>query len=364
MVDTNLEYANYISRYVRTSEIHDKVNLRIFTSKETLNQFLKKDPVIHIGLVSEDVYAKWGSDSFVHQADLLFLLEEDTRNPVGERGVYKYQPTHHLFSYILSVYFEEFQTSLSAGHQKSKLLSFHSALGGTGKTSLSVNLSRQLTLLGYKVFYFNLELVNGTSLFFQSPEDEHTIQLYYYAKEKPELLGSKLDHLIKRDPYNGVDYFDVAVNPLEVKELTGDHVQTILDSLVHSDRYDFIVMDLDSQLQSHTKKAIEVSDLLLWVLNSDVKDFHKTNHSLTFSSQLYGEKVNLEEKTFFILNGYSRELPVEFERFNVPVHVKLPEMKGWKNLTSGRPVTTTSIFPQHILQLIVEQDVEDGVRLG
>ncbi len=63
--------------------------------------------------------------------------------------------------------------------------------------------------MDYKVFYLNLELLNTTSLYFLSQEDNPSLQIFYYLKAKPNQLLAKMEKLKKNDPTSRVDYFDL-----------------------------------------------------------------------------------------------------------------------------------------------------------
>ncbi|MFC0526014.1 AAA family ATPase [Pontibacillus salicampi] len=357
-------YMEFISHYIRTTEMKDKIDLKMFTEPSSFKRFMTNHPEVNITLMSEELLEDWELDWVQNVCDMVVLLQEKVVHRPAYRTQFKFQPADQLLSAVLSHFFDEYGTHITKGNHKTKVLSVYSPMGGVGKTTLSVNASRHLALLGYKVFYFNLELFNSTSLFFQSPEDEYTQQLFYYAKSKPDVLPSKLHHLIKQDAYNQVDYFDLAVNPEEMEAWTGEEFRVVLQALLQSGHYDFIVLDLDTSIKNFTKEAIKVCDSVLWVLTNDVKTFHKSHYFLSYFDKLMDAELDIREKTFFLMNGYVGNLPKEYERFDVPVHVQLPKVDEWEYLTSGRDVTTKSILPKHFIQLLVEDDVRDGVKLG
>ncbi|MFD1017666.1 AAA family ATPase [Thalassobacillus hwangdonensis] len=364
LLEEDHEYIEFLSDYLRSSEWRNRVELNVFTNERVFQEYLMQEPVIQLVLLSENANKEWKIDRLKSDSSLMLIVLNDTQHQQNEGSVFKFQPADRLMSKIITTYAEVSETSLSSGNVKTKLLSFYSAMGGVGKTSLAVNLSRQLALVGENVFYLNLELMNSTSLFFNSPEDQHTSQLFYYAKAKPELLPVKLEELVKRDPYNQVDYFDLAVNAEEMKDFTAENLRTVIQALAGSGTYDYILVDLDSSMEERVREALMLSDLILWVLSNDVRSFHKTSHLLEFSERLFGKDSNLKEKIFFILNGYMGSVPSSFERFDVPVHVQLPAMKEWEQMESGRALTTTTIFPDHVLKLIMQEDLKDGVPLG
>ncbi|QGS68934.1 AAA family ATPase [Oceanobacillus sp. 143] len=81
---------------------------------------------------------------------------------------------------MLAIYYDRNQTAgkYLARSKQTKVLSVYSPVGGAGKTTIAVNLSKQLALNNAKVFYLNLELINTTSLYFSSSEDNPSLQIF------------------------------------------------------------------------------------------------------------------------------------------------------------------------------------------
>src|SRR5699024_12220087 len=96
-----------------------------------------------------------------------------------------------------------------ARSKETQVFAVCSPSGCSGKTTIAVNLCKQLALNDLKVFYLNSETFNTSRLYFSSQDDDYSLKILYYVKSKTEQLLSKIEQLKKHEPDVGVDYFDL-----------------------------------------------------------------------------------------------------------------------------------------------------------
>lgn len=353
MADTNVAYMEAVSAYTRGADQAAKFDLKLFSTKEGLLQYLDSGPHCDILLISPHLLSDEIPEEKIRS---VISLEDDQISSVetGLPAVFKYQPLNQLFSEILSIYYdqhgkmEDFQFKTSG----TKVISVFSAAGGTGKTTLAVNLSKQLALQDNKVFYLNLELLHSTPLFFSSSEQRHSSQILYYVKANQEQLVSKIESLKKYDAYAQVNFFDFPVNGEEMMGITEEEAESLISGIMEAESPDYLIIDLDSLLHGRVIASLSRSDRICWVLGNDLQSFHKSSAFLENRNALLGERANVLDKTTFILNKYTGSLSTEFERYDLPIKHYLPYIPEWKNALAGNEMMSSSVFSEALLPLV------------
>lgn len=355
LANADVAYNESISNYIHSSSDATKFDIKLCSNKDSLEQYLANEARIDILLASADILPQ---DLFEDQERLTMLLEDDqiSDEQTARPAVFKYQPLNQLVSEILSTYYEHYGKvqSFLDRNGGARVISVYSPVGGSGKTTAAVNLSKEIALQDYKVFYLNLELLNSTPLFFTSPEDHPSSQILYFVKANQEQLVAKIESLKKYHPYSKVDYFDLAVSAEEMLALTERETEIFISGLIDTGSYDFIIIDLDSSVQDRVKASLKKSDQIVWLLNHDLQSFHKTYHMLNTADSIFGENVGIGDKSILFLNHYTGHLPDELRRFDLPIKGYLPYMPEWKNMHSGQQMMSSSSFAEQLLTLMQE----------
>lgn len=307
----------------------------------------------------------FNEDMLSGEKSVVFFLQEQAENITGENSVYKYQPLNKIVSFILSNYYDKYATFTGVARKglKTKIISVYSPVGGAGKTTLSVNLSKQLAIKDYKVFYLNLEFLNTTSLYFQSSEDLPSLQVLYYLKARPERLLSKIESLKKFDEQSMVNYFDLPACPDEMISITKEEIKRLIQALIETDQYDYIVIDLDTSAHERISAAFEESNQVIWLLNNDLQSFEKTKAMLERMDVVFGQEHHLDEKVTYIMNRFTGQFPTEFIAYDLPISGYLPFISEWAQVSEPKQVFHHPFFNQELLSItedIVAKN-EDGV---
>ncbi len=360
LADRDKSFVESFGNYVTSSSFRNQFDLKLFTSEETFEQYLSKGHEIDIMLIKEGFTTK-----NLHNRDqylLLTLVEHDEK--VKEAEIFKYQPLNSLISMILTSFYESFSGSSSslARTNNTHVLSVFSPSGGSGKTTLAVTMSHQLSLQNYRVFYLNLELYNSTSLYFQTTEDSPSLQVFYYLKARKEQLLAKIEKLKRHDPHMQVDYFDMLPSPDEIMEVSRDDVQLLLQTLVNTGEYDYIVVDLDSSLHDITQGGLKASHQIIWLLNNDSQSFLKSKVLLDSTEDFFEKKNFLAEKATFVLNRFQNQLSEEIVSYHFPIKAYLPFVKEWTDVTDRNSLFYHPVMSKEVNLLI--QDIVKGSQAG
>lgn len=353
IADPNTQYMESLAAFMRTSDEASKFILTFFSNREHLSSYINQGENIDILLISPELYDD--TLNIDHQVTLI-LLEDDQ---IADRGdevktVYRYQRLNQLVSSVLSIYYEQNITAnqLLARSKEAKVISVYSPAGGTGKTTIAVNLCKQLALTGSKVFYLNLETFNSTKLYFTSEEDNPSLQIFYYIKTNMTQLSSKIEALKKYDPYSMVDYFDLEVSADEMLEVTGKEVKKLINGIVDTGSYDYIVVDLDSSLHERNKSVLIECDQIIWPIKNDAQSFFKSNAFLAEEEKIIGKENIIKDKMLVIVNQFEGHLHNQKEGLEFTISGYLPYVPAWMTDQNAPTLLNNDIFNQEIQAII------------
>lgn len=353
VADSNKQYMDSLAAFMRTSEEASKFIVNFFSNTDRLNDYINQTETIDIVLIGTELY---DSELNINPHTTVILLEDDqiSDRDVDFKTIYRYQRLNQLVSNILSIYYEEntLANELLVRSKQASVIAVYSPVGGSGKTTIATNFSKQLALTGSKVFYLNLETFNTTKLFFTSEEDNPSLQIFYYVKTATKQLSSKIESLKKYDPYSMVDYFDLEVSGDEMLEITGVEVQKLINSIVETGSYDHIVVDLDSSLHERNKTVLLECDQIIWPLKNNVQSFYKAHAFLNEEEKLIGKENIIKDKLLVIVNEYEGRLQQGLEEFELNVDGYLPYIRAWSEASDTPKYLNNDMFNQEIQAIL------------
>ncbi|MCJ7840224.1 AAA family ATPase [Lederbergia sp. NSJ-179] len=362
--DTDALFLQSFSEYIMASNLKSKFDLKLFSSSSRIKKYIETEQVYDILLIQPELY---NPNMVLSEKNTVFFLQESMNDANQSQSVYKYQPLNKILSDMLSVYYEHYSTFQGVAREgiKTKVLSVYSPNGGTGKTTFTINLSKQMALKGNKVFYLNLEFLNTSSLFFQSADDHPSLQVFYYLKARPEQFLSKIESLKKTDETMNVDYFQLPICPDEMIAIKREEIKYLIQAIIETEHYDYILIDLDSSVHERVGAAIEESHQVIWLLNNDIQSFYKTVGMLDRMDDVFGNEHHLEEKVTFIMNRFTGYFPEAYLKFNLPIRGYLPNITEWLQNNDVKQVLYHPLYTKELLaiteDLIVKR--EAGVEI-
>lgn len=356
IADHEKSYIESLSNYLRSSDEATRFISTYFTSKTALEQFLSSNEVVDVMLISPALYDK--SLHIPKETSLIFLDDNEMKEQDTHRqSVYRYQRLNQLISNILAIYYENNQQAgkLLARSKQTEVLTVYSPLGGAGKSTVAANLSKQLAQNNLKVFYLNLELFNSTSIYFQSEEDNPSLQIFYFVKsESPQLL-SKIESLKKYDAYSKVSYFDIAISADELLEISEDDVKRLINGIVGTGTYDYIVVDLDSSMHERNIAALKECDRIIWPITNDEQSYLKTVSFLAEEAKLIGKENVIKDKLLLIMNKFYGDSRNNVNDYNLTIDGYLPLVESWLGNQPGKMVLNNDLYNQELLAMIHER---------
>lgn len=292
IVEGEQSYVECLVNYLLTEEA-DTFMVNSLTHWAAIEEFLEGEPQVDLVLTSSEFYP--------------FLKERLKATYVlwGE-SLSKYQTGEEIVRELLKIYASQKGDTrvFSEKRSKTKTIGIYSPLGGVGKTTLAVGLSRQLALGGYDVFYLNLEDVPVTEFYFMGSGDYNLSHVLYFLKEKGERLIWQIESAKCIDTRYQIQYF---LPPDSIEDWQNDvseELALLLQLLKTQGKHDFLVVDFSTMINKNNLIGWQACDILILVLEPLVTSLKKMERfkqelRLFFTPE---EKANLLKKMHLVVN--------------------------------------------------------------
>lgn len=318
---TQREYAAKLADYLR--EEQPDWDISAFTHESALRRELQESRSIDLLVGQRDLLQsveEWSAGI----SKIMVLVMEKSLNVGKWQEIVQYQPLPVLLSGIRDG-FEKEAIPIRKGCQ---VLSVFSASGGTGKTTVALNLVRQAGERGLRTFYLNMEVLNSTSQLFGKGEPDSLSRLLYTLQIHPEEWVSQLDQLCKYQSHLRADYIDAPDHPGERLALTTELLTRLIEGIRETGRYDLVVIDPDSGAGDWHRGLVEISDKVAWITLDDSQVLMKTAKLLRYWEERLSGMIS---KILFVLNkGHGGGMVNRWELPGGTPAVMLPYIPQWK----------------------------------
>jgi Mrp family chromosome partitioning ATPase len=337
------EYVAKLAEYLREEE--PGWDIVSFTHVSALIRELQEDRVIDL-LIGQTEQLNEVVSLSGKVGKVVALVEKKGKGDGEWAEIMQFQPLPNLLSAI--------RGSLTAATDVSpsgcQVLTIFSASGGTGKTTVAMNLIRQAGERGLRTFYLNMEPLNATSLIFGKGEPDSLSRLLYSLQAYPERWGEQLEQLCRHQPQLRTDFLDAPDHPAERLALTSELLITLLERLRSSGRYDLIVIDPDSGAGDWHQQLLEMSDRIVWLAVDDAQSLHKTNLLLRHWQAHLGD--GFKKLTFVMNKGHGGGVANRWELPGGVPSAILPYIPQWKSVDHPGKLLGAPAFSGAVEQLI------------
>ena len=205
--------------------------------------------------------------------------------------------------------------SVTAGSRPIKTITIYSPRGGTGCTTIAVNLAiaikektnQRILLMGGKLLFGHLDLMLNI-------RSNNTIgDLIPHAAHMDETL---VRDVVSRH----VSGIDVLFDPFDIQISQGIRPQELFNVIEGLQRvYDLIIVDAGSALNENTVTLMDVADRIMLVANPDLSSLSSTSRFIQISRSLSYPN----EKILFVLNRSDMVGGVKTKDITSSVHAEL-----------------------------------------
>lgn len=240
--DRELRYANSLGENISK---HEDLAVKVYvcSSLGKVTQ-LMEDKKIHIFVVDEGyVY----EERKQIDADQIFVLGRQKIEDLATEECYirKYQCADEIIREIFEVYIEKTKDNLMRCVQKdqTRLMAVYSPIHRLGKTRFALAFGKECAKKK-RVLYLNMEEYAG---FEEEQQGLNLGDLLYYIKQGNTNVGVRLQTAVKKD--EGLEYLLPIPVSLDLKEITGQEWEELLQELMENSAYQLIILDVGESVQ-------------------------------------------------------------------------------------------------------------------
>lgn len=335
---TEEDYIEPFLQYIRCSEFERRVVVTAFSRKEALWKYIENEPDEMDAVLGETSFREGWQGKLREGAPWIELREGGYSGREGRSGlgVSKYQPLSRLLAEIEEMIRGRRETAANEG--RTTLIGVISAAGGSGKTTVSIQLARQFASEGKHVIYISLESLQSNISSDGKEEIEAEgrpglARLLYdlkAAEEKHQKPRYPISHYVYRNAFLRGDAFPALYNLNEMKELERNDVVALLKFIIESRSYDAVIVDTDSIPDLRIETVMEEADQLLWIVGENRIILDKTVKWLAFLERtnpgLYNRIIG---KSLFVANRTTGEGLLTLLERNIPISAVLPWIPAW-----------------------------------
>jgi pilus assembly protein CpaE len=239
-----------------------------------------------------------------------------------------------------------------------RVITVFSGKGGTGRTTIAVNLAVAMASASRRVALIDLNLNFGDAALLLNINAKDTIS--DLVQDKTVLMIDDIKSFSIQHS-SGLSVLCAPTSPEFAEYINARHVEMLLNTM--RPYYDFIVVDLPNDLNETTLTAIENSDDILMVARKDISNLRATKILLGILATLQqNEKVHLvinpNRKSIVNLKDFDRVLDTSV-RYVLPEDIQTTQISQERGipLVTGFPQTEIAREINHIAQDMINRSV-------
>ncbi|WP_342481244.1 hypothetical protein NST07_06440 [Paenibacillus sp. FSL L8-0340] len=337
------QYIEPLLHYLHHSEYGEMLRITAFSRLDTFMEFMKGeelpdavvgDPIfVEAWLVEGRNTVPWGVLSEAGK-----YSGSNAGSLAGGMVIEKYQSLPSLLESILRLGDVKRMRTASAAKEETLLLGIVSASGSSGKTTIALNMAKQLGLIGLSVFYLNLESVDSSGLFLRMPQGNASgLELLLYELKANGSEGSKgnagkpeLGRYAVRHDNLRCDAFRPIGNFKEMLQMTRQDTLDLLELLAGDAGYDVVIVDTGSIEEERAQAVLQRCGILLWALKSDEASMYKTLRWLEHCGDPHsGLPPEVPGKSRFVMNFAGDSAAGWSGREEIRIDGALPFIPSW-----------------------------------
>ncbi|MBM7566944.1 AAA family ATPase [Paenibacillus sacheonensis] len=323
-------YIERLADYIRHSAFGESWQLTAFTNAAALRGFIRGGYPVDLLAAQSAMLEEVGELPQTISTAAFVDFRGQSRHA---NELLQYQPLPQLLQAFTALY-------AAGGHALPKpalrgkgpaVAAVYSASGGTGKTTLAMQLARHASISGVQSFYLNLEQWNGSL----ASEDaagggDDFARLLYALQSEPGKGAAAVSALRRRHPALGMDMFMPCDNPDERLSLGAEQAKRLIAAIVDTGDYGFVVVDLDSRLDALHTAVFEACDTILWLVTPDAASGRKNELAMRYADRKFGQAFRDQQPKFRFVQKGSLPHRTDMQGGSSPrFDAQLPYVEEW-----------------------------------
>ncbi|OWA34438.1 hypothetical protein B9G55_19280 [Saccharibacillus sp. O16] len=352
------QYIEPFLLYSRTGEFAKRVSVRAFSKKEA---FLAAMEGAHPDLVlgEPEFLEAWLKSEGSRNISWAVLGTKEEAVRLGGPCLQPYQPLNLLLTAALELAGRE-QFVSADSLSGAQVIAVHSASPGAGKTTVALNLAKQLGNRGVRTFYLNLETLDSSASFrneqsARQNEGRGLPELLYdlkAARESGEECQSPLSQYASFQEKLKSPSFPPLDRPDELLQMDEEDTIALIHYIATSGLCDLVLVDTDSENHERLRALLKRADRILWLLADDLLHLRKTAGWMEYEENKRPEAFRtLLAKSSFVVNRYGGRLENALPRPELRPAAFLSYIPSWKFLSREDVLLGSPIFQRDILAL-------------
>lgn len=331
------------------SKYQNRFFVQAFSNETAYKEYINKAEKIDILLISPDFYHEnlpWANIT----AAVVWSSGILPREIKGCEVISKYQTGDRLVGCILNIFSEKSKNEvyIKDGGKDTRIITFFSPCGGSGKTTLAVSASARYAAKGMKAFYLNMERFPVTAAYFADDGVQNLSNMLFYLKENNKNLALKIEGCRSVDPATGVHFFNRPGNIFDTDDLTQEELDRLFNQFKSMGCYDRLVIDIPSDLNGTNISILDKSDVIFLVLPCNHLSRLKADVMLEGFEILEKRRgIRLLNKLELVINKYDNSGVYELDELRIndkPAFIKIPYIKGF-DMKAGTGVLKDCMNP-------------------
>lgn len=299
IADNDEFYIDGLCKYL-LEKYSDRLNISAFTDKSLLQAYLEDNS-------SKTDMLLLGTDMLLEgmEANNLICLTERKNKENYNINIFKYQSADNIAYQIFDIFskLSDKEFTVMSGDHKCTITAVYSPVGGVGKSTVAAALCKCLNKRNQKAFYLNLETAPSTLSLFNTCSVYNLSNVLYGIKERSKNLSLKIEAAISVDSASGVSFFAPGESPLEIEEMQSEEIVSLIDQLKATGRFDYIVIDMSSALNTVNIDILKESNTIITVSGKGSISQSKINSFRQVIEIINKrESISLSEKNILLIN--------------------------------------------------------------
>ncbi|WP_340021770.1 hypothetical protein MHI24_22620 [Paenibacillus sp. FSL K6-1096] len=357
------EYIEPLLHYLHHSEYGELMRITAFSKLEAFMEFMTGDELPDAVAGDRSFIEAWLVEG---RASIPWaVLSGDGELPgggglAGGRRIAKYQALPSLLEAMLQLGDLKRVRTAALPKEEALLLGIVSASGGSGKTTVALNMAKQLGALGLSVFYLNLESVDSSGLYLRMPGGNvpGLERLLYELKAgsaggKGEKVQPDWGKYVFRHDSLRCDAFRPVENFKEKLQMSRQDTLDILEGLARSGSYDAVIVDTGSLEEERMQAVLHRCGALLWVMKQEQVSLMKTERWMDYMASPHSDMPQeLAGRSRIVMNGWAgAESEPLLAAAGLRLDAVLPSIPSWGTQHGGELCLSSPPFIAAVQQL-------------